>query len=325
MPPDKPIKLCLVCTTGGHFEQMTNLEDFYGQFDHFWITNKNKQTLSQLKNEKAYYIESAHFKEPVNYLKQVPEILRAFAIERPTHFLSTGSGRTAFIPYLLAKLLFKPFVHIDTFSIVHGYSKFGQFLLKVGEPILSQWEDPGNPQVSFIGPIFKNLEKIPVKPEHGHVFVTLGTRSEPFTRLVKAVENLVVKGIIREHVIVQAGHTRYASDHLEIFDYCTPDEIDAYIANARYVITQESAGIGTKCLKFKTPFIVMPRDYQYRELPAASDMNEDLHLKLEEIGYTQVVHTTNQLETAIKNLNSIKTGFVFDNRRAIRVLSGFIK
>ena len=38
------IKIALVCTTGGHFEQMTNLSDFYNRYDHFWITNENKQT-----------------------------------------------------------------------------------------------------------------------------------------------------------------------------------------------------------------------------------------------------------------------------------------
>lgn len=320
-----PIKLCLVCTSGGHFEQMTNLEEFYDQFDHFWITNKNKQTLSQLENEKAYFIEAAHFKQPMGYGKQIPAIAKAIAAERPTHILSTGSGRTTFVPFLLAKLLSKPFIHIDTFSIVHGYSKFGTFMLKLGQPILSQWADPVNSKVTYIGPIFKNLKQIPAKPDQGHVFVTLGTRSESFARLIEAVESLVQKGVIRERVVVQAGHTPYSSTRLEIFDYCTPDEIDAYIANARYVITQESAGIGTKCLKFNTPFVVMPRDYKYGELPAASDMNEDLHLKLEELGFTRVVHDAAQLENAIANLGSIKTGFVFDNRLAIATLNRIIR
>jgi hypothetical protein len=40
-------------------------------------------------------------------------------------------------------------------------------------------------------------------------------------------------------------------------------------------IGKESAGIGTQCLRANTRFIVMPRDYQYGELPAKSDMNEN--------------------------------------------------
>ena len=105
----------------------------------------------------------------------------------------------------------------------------------------------------------------------------MGTRDEPFTRLIKGVEDLVKKGIIKEKVVMQVGHTKYSSDHVEIFDFCTPEKIDELILNAKYVITQESAGIGTQCLKHKTRFIVMPRDYQYGELPDKSDMKEDLH------------------------------------------------
>ena len=100
-----------------------------------------------------------------------------------------------------------------------------------------------------------------------------------------------------------------------MFDYCPVDKIDDLILNAKYVITQESAGIGTKCLKYNTPFIVMPRDYTFNELPAKSDMNEDLHWRLQEMGYTFVVN--NEMKDAIKNLDNLSVGFKFDNSLAI--------
>jgi UDP-N-acetylglucosamine transferase subunit ALG13/ribosomal protein L33 len=319
------IKLALVCTTGGHFEQMTNLSEFYNRFDHFWITNKNKQTESQLAEEKKYYINSGHFKKPWTYLYQLPGVIKAVSEEKPTHFLSTGSGRTALVPFLAAKFLGKKFIHIDTFSIVHGYSKFGKFLLSLNHPIFSQWEDDKDEKVTYIGPIFKSFDHTAAKSSTGHIFITLGTRREPFTRLIKAVERLVKQGSIRDRVIVQAGHTRYQSEHLEIFDFCSPDEIDTLIGSAKFIVTQESAGIGTKCLKLNTPFLVMPRDYKYRELPAKSDMNEDLHLKLEEMGYTKVVTNELELENAIGQLDDIKTGFEFDNKLAITTLNRIIE
>ena len=191
-------------------------------------------------------------------------------------------------------------------------------------PILSQWEDHRNKNVAYIGPVFQNSNHSCSKDNPGHIFVTVGTRSESFARLLEAVEDLVKREKIKSRVIVQAGHTQYKSDYLEIFDFCTPDEIDQYIKNAEFVITQESAGIGTKCLKLKTPFLVMPRDYQFRELPAKSDMKEDLHLKLEEMGYTKVVTNRSELERAIRQIGDIKTGFMFDNRRAIAALNRLI-
>ena len=169
--------------------------------------------------------------------------------------------------------------------------------------------------------MFKNGQKVQKKPGVEHIFVTLGTRTEQFIRLIKAVEELVLMGKIKEKVIVQAGHTKYHSKRLEIFDFCTPDEIDELIVNAKFVVTQESAGIGTKCLKAYTKFIVMPRDYQYGELPAQSDMNEDLHLKLQQLGFAKVVNNKEELLEAVENIDKIKTGFQFDNSLAVSTLN----
>lgn len=317
----KKINIALVCTAGGHFEQLINLSGFYQKYNHFWITNTHKQTISILKDERKYFIKGAQSKEPWIYLYQIPFVINLFAKERPTHVLSTGSGKTAFIPFLLAKVLKIPFLYIDTFSRVNGYSKFGRFLLKVGHPIFTQWEDSNNQKVTYIGPVFKKKEHFTKNPNQTHVFVTLGTRKEEFSRLVKSIEDIIKKGLIKENVIVQAGSTKYTSNNMEIFDYCTPDEIDDLILNAKYVITQESAGIGTKCLKYKTKFIVMPRKYELGEVTAKSDMLEDLHLQLEKIGYTKVVNNALELEEAISEIDNLKVGFNFDNTLAIDTLT----
>jgi len=316
----RKINLALICTIGGHFEQLTNLNEFYDQYNHFWITNENKQTVSQLEKERKYYISVAHYKKPWLYFLQIPPLIKIFTREKPTHILSTGSGRTAFIPFILAKLMRIQFLYIDTFSRVNGYSKMGTFLLKTGNRIYTQWQDPFDKKAIYIGPIFKKTGHVEKNYDRNLIFVTGGTRVEPFTRLIKAVEEMVKKGIIKERVVVQAGHTKYFSACLEIFDFCTPAEIDELIVNAKYVITQESAGIGTKCLKSCTKFIVMPRDYKYGELPAKSDMNEDLHFKLAEMGYTKVVNTIEELRQAVGNIDELKSGFEFDNKSAVSAL-----
>ena len=314
------IRIALVCTKGGHFEQMNNLSDFYNCYDHFWITNRSRQTESQLLHERVYYVDLAHFRRPWTYVSQMLPIFRIFVNEKPTHVLSTGSGRTALIPYVLSRIFRVKFIFIDTFSRVRGHSKFGTFLLKMNNRIFTQWEDPLNKQAIYLGPIFKQQKCIEKCGDTNYVFVTVGTREEPFTRLVKGVDDLVKKGIIKDKVIIQAGHTKYHSNSVELFDFCQPEKIDELILNAKYVITQESAGIGTQCLKNKTKFIVVPRDYQWGELPARSDMKEDLQDRLEEMGYTTVVRNMNELENAIVNIDRLKTGFAFNNSLAIATL-----
>jgi len=323
----RKIKLALICTIGGHFEQLINLRNLYSQYDHFWITNKNKQTEDVLRKENKYFIQMAHFKEPWKYLLHIPFFIQVFLKEKPTHIISTGSGRTAFIPFLLSKIFNIKFIFIDTFSRVNGLSKLGRFIYIMGHPVYVQWRKEGLINTIYIGPVFENS-----KPTNDNtvskdkiIFVSLGTRKEQFNRLLTYLEKLIDEGIINEKVVVQAGYTKYKSDKLEIFDFCSPEEIDAYILQSKYVITQESAGLATKCLKLNKKFIVVPRNYKYNELPAKSDMNEDLQYKLEDLGYTKVANNYEELKNSIQSLNEIKTGFEFDNKLAIEALKSVIE
>jgi hypothetical protein len=144
---------------------------------------------------------------------------------------------------------------------VHGHSKFGTFLLKTKNKIYTQWEDPHNDNAVYIGPIFKQTGDNHKCHDSQYVFVTVGTRDEPFTRLIKGVEDLVKKGVIKEKVIIQAGHSKYSSDHVEVFDFCMPEKVDELIRNAKYVIPGE-CGHRYQCLKYKQ-ILRYARDYRH--------------------------------------------------------------
>lgn len=321
----KDVKLALVCTMGGHFEQMVNLKRLYEEYDHFWITNKNRQTEDGLKGERKYFVEIAHFKEPWKYLGQIPSLVRIFRVEKPTHIISTGSGRTAFIPFLLSGPFRSRFIHIDTFSRVNGLSKFGRFLNKVKHEVCVQWEKDGLKNIRYVGPVFSGSNDKLIETDRAIVFVALGTRVEQFSRLLDYMERLKLEKVIDNEVVVQAGHTKFSSVHMKIFDFCSPDEIDNLIRRSAFVVTQESAGIATKCLRYGTRFIVCQRDYKCKELPTASDMEEDLHFKLEELGYTKVVRDYEEIKDAVNSLDTIKSGYVFNNDFAVSSLRSIIE
>ena len=44
-------------------------------------------------------------------------------------------------------------------------------------------------------------------------------------------------------------------------------------------------------------------------------------MKLEEMGYTKVVHDGSELEEAIRDMENLNVGFVFDNKLAINTLT----
>ena len=53
------------------------------------------------------------------------------------------------------------------------------------------------------------------------ILVTLGTQKEQFTRLLDYIEN----SSITDEIIVQAGHTKYNSKKMKIFEFIPYEEM----------------------------------------------------------------------------------------------------
>ena len=74
------------------------------------------------------------------------------------------------------------------------------------------------------------------------IFVTLGTQDKDFSRLLKAIDREIEKGTIKEKVIVQAGHTKYESKNMEIFDLIPMDDFDSLMSECDLLITHGGVG-----------------------------------------------------------------------------------
>lgn len=97
------------------------------------------------------------------------------------------------------------------------------------------------------------------------IFVTLGTQDKPFKRLLKAVEEEIEKGTIKDTVIVQAGFTKYKSDKMIIHDYLPMEVFDEYIEQADLVICHGGVGSILGALNKKKKVIAAPRLKRYKE------------------------------------------------------------
>lgn len=93
------------------------------------------------------------------------------------------------------------------------------------------------------------------------VLVTLGTQKEPFTRLLDAIENSNIK----DRIVVQAGHTKYESSKMEIFDFIDYDKMSKLEDEADYIITHAGTGSVVEPLKKKKKIIVCARLEEYSE------------------------------------------------------------
>lgn len=155
------------------------------------------------------------------------------------------------------------------------------------------------------------------------ILITLGTQDKEFTRILKEVDKLITKKVIKEEVVVQAGYTKYKSKNMKIFDYVSKTELEKYIEKASFVITH--AGVGTifGCLKKNKKIIAVPRLSKYKE------HNNDHQLQIVEEfgkeGFLIPVYEMDELEQAIQKVKTFKPNkYKSNNKNMVKLISEYI-
>lgn len=97
------------------------------------------------------------------------------------------------------------------------------------------------------------------------IFVSLGTQDRSFKRLLDAVEKQIELGNIRERVVVQAGHTKYVSNRMEIFDFLSSSDFSELLQECRVLITHGGVGTIIEGLKYHKKMIAAARLSEYGE------------------------------------------------------------
>ena len=132
------------------------------------------------------------------------------------------------------------------------------------------------------------------------ILVTLGTQKEPFTRLLDYIENSKIK----DKIIVQAGHTKYNSKKMEIFDFIPYDKMDEYINEADLIITHSGTGSVLTPLKRGKKIIVCARLSKYDE--HVDDHQVELLEVFKEEGYVLELSENNKLDEVYKEVKNFK-------------------
>ena len=97
------------------------------------------------------------------------------------------------------------------------------------------------------------------------ILVTLGTQDKSFHRLLTCLEELIEGGFLKEKVVVQAGHTKFDSEYMEIFDLVPMDQFEELITEAEVLITHGGVGSIITALKKNKKVIAVARREEYKE------------------------------------------------------------
>ncbi|MGM9882453.1 MAG: PssE/Cps14G family polysaccharide biosynthesis glycosyltransferase [Bacilli bacterium] len=132
------------------------------------------------------------------------------------------------------------------------------------------------------------------------ILVTLGTQKEQFTRLLDYIEN----SNIDDEIIVQAGHTKYESKKMKIFDFIPYEEMNKYINKADIIITHAGTGSVLTPLKKNKKVIVCARLQKYGE--HIDNHQQELVEVLKEEGYVLELDENNSLDDLIVKIKKFK-------------------
>ena len=126
-------KVCLVSSSGGHWEQLQKLKPLVDKYGGFMVTEK-----TPFVKDCPYLMVQTDLKDklmPVNGI----HACAIWAKERPDIVVTTGT-MVAFPFYLLAILFRKKFVFIETFGRSNEPTVAGKLMQKHADLFFVQWE-----------------------------------------------------------------------------------------------------------------------------------------------------------------------------------------
>ena len=111
-------KICLISSSGGHFEQLLMLKKLSEKHELYIVTEKTKYTSDDKTEIKTYYTNQVNRFEKMFVFKMIYNLIQSsyiFIKEKPDIIISTGA--LSVIPtFLIGKIFRKKLIFIESFA-----------------------------------------------------------------------------------------------------------------------------------------------------------------------------------------------------------------
>lgn len=97
------------------------------------------------------------------------------------------------------------------------------------------------------------------------IFITLGSQKFQFNRLLKEVDDLIYKGIIKEEVVAQIGYSDYKPQNYTYYEFLDKSKFTEIIGKSDKVITHGGTGAIINSVKLNKKVIAVPRLSEFNE------------------------------------------------------------
>lgn len=138
-------KVLFISSTGGHLNELLQLEELINKYDSYIVTEKTKSTLS-LKEEykdKLYYLIYGTRHKPLTYIFKL--LINCFISlfiylkTKPDVIVTTGA-HTAGPMCSIGKIFGSKIIYIETFANIETKTITGRIIYKFADLFIVQWE-----------------------------------------------------------------------------------------------------------------------------------------------------------------------------------------
>ena len=157
MPPSRETTadLLLVCSSGGHLQQLLALRDAWGAYSHVWVTFDKSDARSLLDGERVVYAHWPTNRSLRNLFRNLLVARRTLRDVRPRVVLTTGAGVA--VPFAwLARLRGTRVVYVESFTRIEEPSLTCRLVAPVADRVYAQWPEllEAVPKARYAGNVF---------------------------------------------------------------------------------------------------------------------------------------------------------------------------
>ena len=149
------MKVCLVCSSGGHLTHLYMLKPFWGTKDRFWVTFNKEDAQSLLKDEKIYPCYYPTNRSLKALIKNSVIAWNVLLKERPDLIISSGAAVA--VPFFyLGKCFGAKTIYVEVFDRINKPTITGKLVYPISDKFIVEWEDMKKvyPKAINLGSIF---------------------------------------------------------------------------------------------------------------------------------------------------------------------------
>lgn len=137
---DRPPKIALVGSSGGHLAHLLVLRPWWSRYDRFWVTFDTRDATEALSGERTYWCYYPTNRHIPNLLRNAALAWRILRHERPTVIVSSGAAVA--VPFFyIGKLVGARTMFVEVVDRVTRPTLTGRLVRRVTDRMLVQWPE----------------------------------------------------------------------------------------------------------------------------------------------------------------------------------------